>query len=151
MNVNMRTTKTVLTNMCMICDGEYVLVQDKVNSSYTGVTFPGGHVETGETLSDAMIREVYEETGLRIRRPRLCGVYDWMAAEDIRYLVFIYKAGEFEGELHSSSEGKVRWVLKEEFLKEKLAHGMDKVYEIAMNEAYTECFCDIATRKESLF
>jgi 8-oxo-dGTP diphosphatase len=56
----MRTTKTVLTNMCMICEGEQILVQDKINSSYTGVTFPGGHVEAGETLSDAMVREVYE-------------------------------------------------------------------------------------------
>lgn len=147
----MRITKTVLTNMCMICDDDYVLVQDKVNSSYRGVTFPGGHVEAGETLADAMIREVYEETGLRIRRPRLCGVYDWMAAEDIRYLVFIYRTEEFEGILRSSSEGKVRWIPKESFLKEKLAHGMDKVYEIAMNEEYTECFCDIETKKEILF
>ena len=146
----MRTTKTVLTNMCMICEGEQILVQDKINSSYTGVTFPGGHVEAGETLSDAMVREVYEETGLRIQRPRLCGIYDWMAADDIRYLVFIYKTEEFEGELCSSSEGRVRWILKEEFLKEKLAHGMDKVFEIAMKEEYTECFCDIETKKETL-
>ena len=95
----MRVTKTVLTNMCMICNGDFILVQDKVNSSYTGVTFPGGHVEHGETLADAMIREVKEETGLTIKNPRLCGVYDWMAEVDVRYLVFIYKAKEYEGEL----------------------------------------------------
>lgn len=147
----MRVTKTVLTNMCMICNGDFILVQDKVNSSYTGVTFPGGHVEHGETLADAMIREVKEETGLTIKNPRLCGVYDWMAEADVRYLVFIYKAKEYEGELCASAEGNVRWILKEDFLKEELAHGMDKVYEIAMNGEYTECFCNLETRRETLY
>ena len=146
----MRVTKTVLTNMCMICNGDFILVQDKINSSYTGVTFPGGHVEHGETLADAMIREVKEETGLTIRNPRLCGVYDWMAEADVRYLVFIYRAKEYEGELCASAEGNIRWIQKEDFMKEKLAHGMDKVFEIAMNGEYTECFCEISTREERL-
>ena len=146
----MRVTKTVLTNMCMICNGDFILVQDKINSSYTGVTFPGGHVEHGETLADAMIREVKEETGLTIRNPRLCGVYDWMAEADVRYLVFIYRVEEYEGELYASVEGNIRWIPKEYFLQEKLAHGMDKVFEIAMNGEYTECFCEISTREERL-
>ncbi len=146
-----RATKTILTNMCMICDKDKILVQDKVNSSYTGVTFPGGHVEHGETLTDAIIREIFEETGLTIKNLRLCGIYDWMVQEDVRYLVFIYKAVRFEGELNSSEEGNVRWIPREDFLKEKLAHGMDKVYEIAANEEYTECFCDLRTRKETLY
>ncbi len=146
----MRVTKTVLTNMCMICNGDFILVQDKVNSSYTGVTFPGGHVEHGETLADAMIREVKEETGLTIKNPRLCGVYDWMAEADVRYLVFIYKTEEYEGELCASVEGNIRWILKGDFLQEKLAHGMDKVFEIAMNGEYTECFCNLENRNETL-
>ena len=147
----MRVTKTVLTNMCMICNGESILVQDKVNSSYTGVTFPGGHVEHGETLADAMIREVKEETGLTIRNPRLCGVYDWMAEADVRYLVFIYRAEEYEGDLCASVEGNIRWIPKEDFFQEELAHGMDKVFEIAMNREYTECFCNLETRRETLY
>ena len=134
----------------MICDNDNVLVLDKVNSSYTGVTFPGGHIEHGETLTDAIIREVYEETGLTIKSPRLCGIYDWMAENDVRYLVFIYTATEFSGTLHHSKEGNVRWIAKEDFLKEPLAHGMDKVFEIAMHGQYTECFCDIETRHEQL-
>ena len=147
----MRVTKTVLTNMCMICNGDFILVQDKVNSSYTGVTFPGGHIEYRETLADAMIREVKEETGLTIRNPRLCGVYDWMAEADVRYLVFIYRTEDYEGELCASAEGNIRWILKENFLQEKLAHGMDKVFEIAMNGEYTECFCNLENRRETLY
>lgn len=138
-----RITKTILTNMCMVCDGENILVEDKVNSSYTGVTFPGGHIESGESLAEAMVREVFEETGLTIKNPRLCGMYDWVYEDGIRYLVFIYKATEFDGELKSSEEGSVRWIKKEEFLKEKLADGMDKVFEIIEGGEYTECYYDM--------
>ena len=39
----------VLTNMCMIYDHEgNVLVQDRLDPNWPGVTFPGGHVEAGE-------------------------------------------------------------------------------------------------------
>jgi len=54
-------------NMCMIQDDKgNVLALDKVNDSYTGTTFPGGHVEANEIFQKSMIREVWEETGLTI-------------------------------------------------------------------------------------
>ena len=145
-----RETRTILTNMCMVCDGEYVLVQDRTKGNYTGVVFPGGHIEAEETLSDAVIREVHEETGLLIEHPILCGVYDWITETKSRYLVFIYRADRFSGMLRDSSEGSVRWVRKEDFLKEPLAHGMDKVFEIAGGGSFTECFCK-SNKEEILF
>ena len=72
-----RTEVVTITNMCMVYDGDKVLVQEKIDDDYCGVTFPGGHVEKGESFTDAVIREVFEETGLRISSPALCGIKDW--------------------------------------------------------------------------
>ena len=50
----------------MVYDGDKILVQDRVNKNWPGLTFPGGHVEEGESFTESVIREVYEETGLKI-------------------------------------------------------------------------------------
>jgi len=101
----------------MIKNGDKVLVQDRVSPDWPGITFPGGHVERGESFVDAVIREVREETGLTISKPQLCGIKDWYDDEDYRYVVLFYKTEHFTGELQSSDEGTVWW---EEY--ENLSH-----------------------------
>ena len=68
----------------------------------------GGGVEPGEDIHEALIREVQEETGLHIRSPQLCGIKDW-CEDQCRFVVLLYKTTCFDGELHSSSEGRVWW------------------------------------------
>ena len=67
------TIPAELTNMCMLSCGGKVLVQNRVDPLWKGITFPGGHVEPGESFTEAVIREFYEETGLTIDKPVLCG------------------------------------------------------------------------------
>jgi len=99
----------------MVYDGDKILVQDKIDKDWGGVTFPGGHVEKGESFTDAVIREVFEETGLTVSSPRLCGIKDWTRDDGTRYMVLMYKTDKFSGELHSSEEGEVYWVKKRRF------------------------------------
>ena len=135
-----RTEKVCFMNMCMICDNAgNVLALDKVNDSYTGTTFPGGHVEKNEIFNDSIIREVWEETGLKIESPKLRGVYHWHR-DGIHNVLFLYKAEKFSGELKSSEEGKVYWIPLEELKKRELATGMEYVLELMESDQVNECY-----------
>ena len=106
-----RSEAAIFTNLCMVSDGNgNVLVQDRRNPDWPGVTFPGGHVEPEEAFTDSVIREVFEETGLTIENPRLCGVKQFRTDDHERYVVFLYRADRFTGELRSSHEGEGFWV-----------------------------------------
>lgn len=136
-----RTESVILTNMCMIYDGDRVLVQDKKDDGWGGITFPGGHVENGESLTDAVIREVYEETGLNVSELQLCGIKNWFNDDGSRYMVIFYKTDKFSGEIKSSEEGDVFWTTVDEMKKMNLAEGMDMMLELFLNDKLSEmCF-----------
>ena len=59
-----RPERVILTNMCMICNGTKVLVENKKWNDIQGIIFPGGHVEEHEPIVDSVIREIKEETGI---------------------------------------------------------------------------------------
>ena len=103
-----RKSEIELTNMCLICDGNKVLVQEKAGTN--GLVFPGGHVEEGESLLESVVREMKEETGLTIENPKVCGFKDWIQEDGTRYIVLLYKTHKFTGELKSSDEGRVFWI-----------------------------------------
>ena len=52
-----REEKCVLTNMYMVYDGNRILVQDRMNPNWPGITFPGGHIEPKESFVESVIRE----------------------------------------------------------------------------------------------
>ena len=62
----MRTEMVELTNLCMIKDGDKYLLQNRVKKDWQGYTFPGGHIEPGESIVQSAIREVKEETNLDV-------------------------------------------------------------------------------------
>ena len=106
-----RSEMAEFTNLCMVSDRNgNILVQDRKNLDWPGITFPGGHVEPGESFTDSVIREVFEETGLTIENPVLCGVKQFQSDEGARYVVFLYRADRWHGELESSSEGEMFWI-----------------------------------------
>lgn len=128
-----------LTNMCMLrrADG-CVLVQDRRDPNWGGLTFPGGHVEPGESMVDSVIREMREETGLTILHPRLIGTKSWMQRDGSRYLVLLYTADAYEGELRSSEEGDVRWMRPEEMCAGKMVDGMELYLDVYLGHEHCE-------------
>ena len=134
-----RCESAIFTNMCMICDGSgNVLVQDRRNPDWPGITFPGGHVEPGEAFTDSVIREVHEATGLTIENPRLCGVKQFQTHSDERYVVFLYMADRFHGELRSSDEGEVFWVPRDRLTDYPLVPDFPELVRVFEEEGLNE-------------
>ena len=77
----------------------------------------GGKFNPGETPEECVLREVYEESGLKIENPRLCGFLtfpQFSAGED--WYVFVFTATDFSGDLSDSPEGKLAWIADDELL-----------------------------------
>ena len=133
--------KTILTNMCMVYDDQgNVLVEDRSKPEWPGITFPGGHVEHGESFVASVIREVKEETGLDIERPVLCGIKQWYEKEDVRYVVMFFKTNRFSGTIRSLEEGEVYWMPREQLRHCQLAQDMDEMIEIFESDDRTEFY-----------
>lgn len=132
-----------LTNMVMIEDKSTgrVLVQERVKS-WKGLSFPGGHVEPGESLVDSAVREVREETGLDIRNLKSCGVIHWAHNRNFnRYIVFLYKTSDYSGELLSETEeGRVFWVDPEELKAMQLSENFEKYVPMFMADEFSEAY-----------
>ena len=103
---------TEITNMVMVYDKQrdMVVIEDRTKY-WKGLAFPGGHAEAGESLAESAIREVYEETGLRLNSVQACGLIHWDCA-DGKYMVHLYRSSDFKGKLNrqASDEGLVEWI-----------------------------------------
>lgn len=136
-----RSEQAIFTNLCMIYDGAgNILVQDRKDPSWPGICFPGGHVEPGESFVDAVIREVYEETGLTIENPILCGAKQFQTEKGERYVVFFYKTNRFSGELKSSDEGEVFWIPRNDLHNYTLCEDFPDMVRVFEDETLSEFY-----------
>lgn len=133
----MRTENVELTVLCLVHkDGNYLL-QNRIKNDWKGYTLPGGHIEAGESIVDAVIREMREETGLTIRNPRLCGVKQF-PIEGGRYLVFLFETSQFEGTLKDSEEGKMYWIQKADLSTVNLVEDFEDLLDVMLDENLSE-------------
>ena len=117
-----------------IQDGKVLLQRRKDNGLWAD---HGGSVELSERVEDAVRREMQEETGLTIINPRLCGVKHF-PIEDGRYIVFLFEATQYEGELCSSEEGNMHWIKVDELDKVNLVNDFQDLVQVMLDENLSE-------------
>lgn len=106
-----------LTTLCYLeREHQYLMMhrikkQHDINhDKWVGV---GGHFEEGESPEDCLLREVYEETGLRLLSWRLRGVITFLSDDNPAEYMFLYTADRWSGELRDGDacdEGELAWV-----------------------------------------
>ena len=132
-----KTELTELTVLCLIESGSRILLQNRVKKDWKGYTLPGGHIEKDESIVDAVIREMKEETGLSIRNPKLCGVKQF-PIDGGRYLVFLFRTSEFEGELVSSDEGQMEWIERSDLSGLSTVNDFEELLSVIDDSTLTE-------------
>ena len=132
-----RIENVELTVLCLIEDGNQILLQNRVKKDWRGYALPGGHVEPGESFVDAVIREMKEETGLTVLDPRLVGVKQF-PIENGRYVVLLFKATRWVGELRSSEEGQMEWISYDELATVKTVDDFADLLKVMNTPELTE-------------
>ncbi|MGN0976743.1 MAG: 8-oxo-dGTP diphosphatase [Faecousia sp.] len=126
-----------LTVLCLVHRDGKLLLQNRVKPDWQGYALPGGHVEPGESIVDAVVREMREETGLTVLHPKLCGVKQF-PIDGGRYLVLLFETVEFTGTLRSSEEGSMEWVPQEKLSEYPTVEDLPQLLDVMLRPELTE-------------
>ncbi len=106
--------RVIPRSLCFIINGEDVLLlrggpQKRLWAGlYNGV---GGHIEAGEDIYSAVLREIKEETGLSVHDVRLRLVVHADAGDPgVGIMIFVFTASSNSREVVESAEGTLEWV-----------------------------------------
>lgn len=107
-------------SVCVVRDGEVLLAKRANKKAYGMWSLPGGHIEYGEPVKEAALRELHEETGVTARIVRLLDCIDVIhkdrrGAVESHYVLTVFGAQWESGTAVANSDAsEVRWVRPEE-------------------------------------
>ncbi len=110
--------------------GEILLV--KSPNWHNKWTMPGGHIEPGETINEAVIREAKEEVGLSLKSEgvitygELIGSKDFYRPAHFIYFDILCKTNTFDVKLDNKELTEYKWATPQEALKMDLAESYDQ-------------------------
>lgn len=131
-------SKSPLTTLCYIEKDDAYLMLHRVSKKndlnrdkWIGV---GGHFENRESPEDCLLREVYEETGLRLTSYRYRGIITFVCDDEPAEYMSLYTADGFEGSvsepdgsMRECNEGVLEWVKKSDVENLNLWEG-DRIF-----------------------
>ena len=102
------------TTLCYIRRGDEILLlhrikkeHDENEGKWIGV---GGKIEEGESPDECLLREVREETGLRLTDWRCRGIVTFVSDRWEGEYMHLFTADGFEGALSDCDEGELKWI-----------------------------------------
>lgn len=135
--------KIALYTMCLVQDGDKVLLVNRPDKlGFPGWIGPGGKVDFPESLTEGAIREVWEETGLRVKDLIYKGLDEYVdPKQNFRYMVFNYLATSYEGELlQNPPEGELEWVPIQEALHYPMQEWFKRRFPLFFEEGTFEIY-----------
>ena len=81
-----------VTVACVVADGDRYLMVEEEACGRLAYNQPAGHLEDGESLTAAALRETLEETGWEVAPTAFIGAYQWKAETGRHYLRFAFAA-----------------------------------------------------------
>ncbi|OES46193.1 NUDIX hydrolase [Domibacillus iocasae] len=114
-----------VTNCVLMKDGQVLLMQKPRRNWWVA---PGGKMEPGESVRDAVIREYREETGLYLRNPNVKGIFTFIIKDGEKvmdeWMMFTFFADQADGSpLSETREGDLYWKPIEELKELPMAEG----------------------------
>ena len=98
--------------------GQYLLVEELNSLGEKVINQPAGHLDEGESLIDACIRETMEETGWAFQPEALIGIYRWVSPRDgetfLRYSFSGQLTEQVSPEPLDSAILRTRWLSREQ-------------------------------------
>ena len=87
----------------LIRDNNLLLVKRKYNPDAGYWSIPGGHLDLGEKIQKAAVRETFEETGFKVKISKLAGIIDKIMFDDngkieYHYVLINYFVEQIEGD-----------------------------------------------------